>query len=552
MLILGATRGELGGSAYWAEIREFVGGRPPPVDLERGARGSSSSSWRRPRRGCSARRTTASEGGLAGGARRGGDRRTLRRARDWAPSSTWRATRPAWRPEGCCTVRTPAGWCCPLAPRPLARPRRRSHASTACRCFRAGRVGGPVRPGTAARGLACSAGTWRHLRRTYFEAIPRRMQHAGCGALGGRIDGMCGIIGVSGIPDAARLTYLGLYALQHRGQESAGIVAIDRGGQRARRTAAWGSSRRPSTTTSSTSCPATSPWATPATPPPAAPCSPTRSRAASTPAAAPSPSPTTATSPTPPSSSASWSSKGAIFTTSSDTEVLVHLIARSEAETVEGQIRDALEQVEGAYSLVIAVGPHALRRGGQPRLPPAGPGPAGRRHGGGLGDLRARPGRRHDRLRARAGRLRPDRRRAGHRAAPALAPAGEPLRLRAGLLRAARQHGVRRVGGPGAPRARPPARPRAARATRRRGVQRARQLQRHGARLLRGVGHQARARAHPQPLRGPHLHQPDPGPPGGQGEDQVQPGARRDRRQVGASWWTTAWFAATPAGAWCR
>src|SRR5690349_7264009 len=42
---------------------------------------------------------------------------------------------------------------------------------------------------------------------------------------------MCGIIGVSGIPDAAQLTYLGLYALQHRGQESAGIVAIDREGQ---------------------------------------------------------------------------------------------------------------------------------------------------------------------------------------------------------------------------------------------------------------------------------------------------------------------------------
>jgi amidophosphoribosyltransferase len=48
--------------------------------------------------------------------------------------------------------------------------------------------------------------------------------------------------------------------------------------------------------------------------------------------------------------------KGAIFTTSSDTEVLVHLIARSEAETVEGQIREALEQVDGAYSLVMAVG----------------------------------------------------------------------------------------------------------------------------------------------------------------------------------------------------
>jgi amidophosphoribosyltransferase len=37
----------------------------------------------------------------------------------------------------------------------------------------------------------------------------------------------CGIFGVVGNPDAARLTYLGLYALQHRGQESAGIVTWD-------------------------------------------------------------------------------------------------------------------------------------------------------------------------------------------------------------------------------------------------------------------------------------------------------------------------------------
>ena len=37
---------------------------------------------------------------------------------------------------------------------------------------------------------------------------------------------MCGIFGVSGLPDAAQLTQLGLYALQHRGQESAGIVAV--------------------------------------------------------------------------------------------------------------------------------------------------------------------------------------------------------------------------------------------------------------------------------------------------------------------------------------
>ena len=37
----------------------------------------------------------------------------------------------------------------------------------------------------------------------------------------------CGVFGVFGHPDAARLTYLGLYQLQHRGQESCGITASD-------------------------------------------------------------------------------------------------------------------------------------------------------------------------------------------------------------------------------------------------------------------------------------------------------------------------------------
>jgi len=37
----------------------------------------------------------------------------------------------------------------------------------------------------------------------------------------------CGVMAVYGTPEAARLAYLGLYALQHRGQESAGIASAD-------------------------------------------------------------------------------------------------------------------------------------------------------------------------------------------------------------------------------------------------------------------------------------------------------------------------------------
>ena len=35
----------------------------------------------------------------------------------------------------------------------------------------------------------------------------------------------CGVVAIYGHPEASKLAYLSLYALQHRGQESAGIVA---------------------------------------------------------------------------------------------------------------------------------------------------------------------------------------------------------------------------------------------------------------------------------------------------------------------------------------
>jgi amidophosphoribosyltransferase len=37
----------------------------------------------------------------------------------------------------------------------------------------------------------------------------------------------CGVFGIFGNAEASKLTYLGLYALQHRGQESAGIASAD-------------------------------------------------------------------------------------------------------------------------------------------------------------------------------------------------------------------------------------------------------------------------------------------------------------------------------------
>src|SRR5882672_12180853 len=166
---------------------------------------------------------------------------------------------------------------------------------------------------------------------------------------------MCGIIGVSGVPDAARVAYLGLYSLQHRGQESAGIVAVDGAGvARSHRgmglvsdifaepvlaglggDVAVGHTRY-STAGSSVLANAQPMLAGYREGPLALAHNGNLTNAVQL--------------------RSDLVTKGSIFQSSSDTEVLLHLIARSEAREPEDQLLDALERVDGAYSLVITIG----------------------------------------------------------------------------------------------------------------------------------------------------------------------------------------------------
>src|SRR5208337_2704153 len=67
---------------------------------------------------------------------------------------------------------------------------------------------------------------WRRLRRDRERAktspLKRRLH-----MLDDHFRDECGVFGIFGHAEAANLTYLGLHALQHRGQESAGIVTSD-------------------------------------------------------------------------------------------------------------------------------------------------------------------------------------------------------------------------------------------------------------------------------------------------------------------------------------
>ncbi len=166
---------------------------------------------------------------------------------------------------------------------------------------------------------------------------------------------MCGVFGVSGVPEAARVAYLGLYALQHRGQESAGIVALDSEGTAhshlgmglvsevftdavldgLRGDVAIGHTRY--STAGSTVLANAQPCVVNYRNAPLV-----LSHNGNLTNAA--------------EIKERLVAEGALFMTSTDSEVLVHLIARSKANDPAQQIRGALERVEGAYSLVIGVG----------------------------------------------------------------------------------------------------------------------------------------------------------------------------------------------------
>jgi amidophosphoribosyltransferase len=161
----------------------------------------------------------------------------------------------------------------------------------------------------------------------------------------------CGVFGIFGHPEAANMTYLGLYALQHRGQESAGIAASDRQVVRLSRAMGYvadvfdaetlaglpgsmaiGHVRY--STAGQSSVANAQPFLIDCAHGQMAIChngnlvNATELRDALV-------------------------GQGSIFQSSTDTEVILHLYARSRAATVEDAVIDAVSQVQGAFSLAM-------------------------------------------------------------------------------------------------------------------------------------------------------------------------------------------------------
>ena len=177
----------------------------------------------------------------------------------------------------------------------------------------------------------------------------------------------CGVVAIYGHPEAAKLAYLGLYALQHRGQESAGICTSDGREIHTHKSMghvadiftkpvlatlpgelAIGHTRY--STAGDTVLLNAQPFSVA--------CNKGRV------AVAHNGNITNAV-----DLRAQLGRRGAIFQASSDTEVILHLMAHSSERTLAGALRDALLQLEGAFSLVflaqdriiVARDPHGFR-----------------------------------------------------------------------------------------------------------------------------------------------------------------------------------------------
>jgi amidophosphoribosyltransferase len=177
----------------------------------------------------------------------------------------------------------------------------------------------------------------------------------------------CGVVAIYGHPEAANLAYLSLYALQHRGQESAGISACRDGEIRTFKSmghvadvftperlaklpgpTAIGHTRY--STAGDTVLLNAQPFAVA--------CNKGQI------AVAHNGNITNAL-----ELRRELESDGSIFQASSDTEVILHLVARSRERTLAGALREAMLQLEGAFSLVflssdriiVARDPHGFR-----------------------------------------------------------------------------------------------------------------------------------------------------------------------------------------------
>jgi len=160
----------------------------------------------------------------------------------------------------------------------------------------------------------------------------------------------CGVIGVYGHPEAANMAYLGLYALQHRGQESAGIVSSDSRVLISHRqmglvadifkedviknlkgSSAIGHNRY--STSGQSHLKNAQPFVVEYADGPIAVAHNGNLVNAQ-------------------SLRAELEAYGSIFQSTSDTEVLIHLIATSRERTLMGRLVDSLSRASGAYSLV--------------------------------------------------------------------------------------------------------------------------------------------------------------------------------------------------------